>query len=64
MPKKSCHGCIYFIKLKDDKHGSGICDFLDGRVSSSRTACEFFNRISYNRLKEKKKYNIHDEIIK
>jgi len=67
MPKKSCHGCVYFMKQKDDRYGPGICDLHDGRVSSSKAACEFFKRAAYNRTKEKaeiKRYDIYGEHIK
>jgi hypothetical protein len=54
MPAKSCGGCAYFLKLKNDIYGGGLCDFHDSRVSSGYHACKYYTRIAYNRIEIKK----------
>ena len=41
MGNRQCDGCQNWLKLKNDQHGGGICQFQDGR-SSSDDSCKFF----------------------
>jgi hypothetical protein len=53
---KSCGSCTFFIKLKNDKYGGGLCEFLDGRTKTSFKGCKYWNNIPYDRIKEKRKF--------
>jgi len=45
---KSCGGCIYFGKWKNDKYGGGLCDALDARTTSDGGRnCRFWKAIPY-----------------
>ena len=35
MGSRCCDGCQFWLKLKNDKHGGGLCLKQDGRSSSS-----------------------------
>jgi hypothetical protein len=39
------------LKLKNDQHGSMICELYDGRVSQERKRCEGWKGVKYDRKK-------------
>ncbi len=47
---KSCGGCQYFRKWKDDAIGGGLCELRDGRTKTDHgRKCEDHKRIPYKR---------------
>jgi hypothetical protein len=49
----NCESCIWFLKLKNDKFGGGLCNLLDGRTTTSaKFRCEHFQGKKYNKKKE------------
>jgi hypothetical protein len=49
-----CGNCSYFIKLKQMRGNSGVCEYYDARTSEDygRT-CVSFKRMKYSRSKSK-----------
>jgi len=52
---KSCGGCVYFTKCKNDEITGGLCDKKDCRTDTDRgRKCKVFKAPKYDRLKERK----------
>lgn len=49
---KKCSGCVGFIKRKNDRHSSGICNIHDARTNSDH-CCSKWSPIPYDRSTHK-----------
>ena len=57
MPTRSCGGCQFWQKWKNDEYTGGCCESWDARRRSSHPACERFRhrlKPKYNKDKTKK----------